>query len=167
MCNHLLVLGPDPGSRQPWVNLLLKKKLTQCFHKFKLIFHCSLSWTFLHILVSGDLEVHVDFLVQIDKLVQLIESPIFTCKFLMILYYYYSTCIYMNFRNAQLHSQTFQRFCFLDIRLQLLDTQNNFYLLKSLYGLLMLLPQSDAFTTLRHRLDCVPNGHILQTPQTK
>ena len=29
---------------------------------------------------SGDLEVHVDFLVQIDKLVQLIESPIFTCE---------------------------------------------------------------------------------------
>ena len=20
MCNHLLVLGPDPGSRQPWVH---------------------------------------------------------------------------------------------------------------------------------------------------
>ena len=31
---------------------------------------------------------------------------------------------------------------FVDLRLQLLDTQNNFYLLKSLYGLLMLLPQA-------------------------
>ncbi|XP_028392821.1 protein VAC14 homolog [Dendronephthya gigantea] len=97
---------------------------------------CLLTQTYQHgcdlLMMFGDLEVHVDFLVQIDKLVQLIESPIFTY-----------------------------------LRLQLLDTQNNFYLLKSLYGLLMLLPQSDAFTTLRHRLDCVPNGHLLQTPQTK
>ena len=31
---------------------------------------------------SGQLEVTVDFLVEIDKLVQLIESPIFTCKFI-------------------------------------------------------------------------------------
>lgn len=97
---------------------------------------CLLTQTYQHgcdlLMMFGDLEVHVDFLVQVDKLVQLIESPIFTY-----------------------------------LRLQLLDTQNNFYLLKSLYGLLMLLPQSDAFSTLRHRLDCVPNGHILQAPQTK
>ena len=33
-------------------------------------------WPFL----SGDLEVTVDFLTEIDKLVQLIESPIFTCE---------------------------------------------------------------------------------------
>ena len=30
--------------------------------------------------ISGQLEVNVEFLIQIDKLVQLIESPIFTCK---------------------------------------------------------------------------------------
>jgi len=36
---------------------------------------------FLTAFLSGDLEVNVDFLVQIDKLVQLIESPIFTCKY--------------------------------------------------------------------------------------
>lgn len=29
---------------------------------------------------SGDLEVTVDFLTEVDKLVQLIECPIFTCK---------------------------------------------------------------------------------------
>ena len=29
--------------------------------------------------------MHVDFLVQIDKLVQLIESPIFTCELMVIL----------------------------------------------------------------------------------
>ncbi len=44
-----------------------------------------------------------------------------------------------------------------DLRLQLLDTDRNYYLLKALYGLLMLLPQSAAFTLLRNRLDCVPN----------
>ena len=31
--------------------------------------------------ISGQLEVNVEFLIQIDKLVQLIESPIFTCKY--------------------------------------------------------------------------------------
>ena len=31
---------------------------------------------------SGDIEVTVDFLTEIDKLVQLIESPIFTCKYM-------------------------------------------------------------------------------------
>lgn len=44
-----------------------------------------------------------------------------------------------------------------DLRLQLLDTEKNAALVKSLYGLLMLLPQSDAFRTLQRRLDCIPN----------
>lgn len=30
--------------------------------------------------ISGNLEVTVDFLMEVDKLVQLIESPIFTCE---------------------------------------------------------------------------------------
>jgi vacuole morphology and inheritance protein 14 len=51
-------------------------------------------------------EVTVDFLTEIDKLVQLIESPIFTF-----------------------------------LRLQLLDPNHNFYLIRALYGILMLLPQ--------------------------
>uniref|UniRef100_A0A8C2KC00 Protein VAC14 homolog n=1 Tax=Cyprinus carpio TaxID=7962 RepID=A0A8C2KC00_CYPCA len=65
----------------------------------------------------GDLEVTVDFLMEVDKLVQLIESPIFTY-----------------------------------LRLQLLDVEHNPYLIKALYGLLMLLPQSQAFQLLSHRL---------------
>ena len=32
------------------------------------------------VFISGHLEVNVEFLIQIDKLVQLIESPIFTCE---------------------------------------------------------------------------------------
>ncbi|NXB33242.1 VAC14 protein, partial [Eulacestoma nigropectus] len=76
----------------------------------------------------GDLEVTVDFLTEVDKLVQLIECPIFTY-----------------------------------LRLQLLDVKNNPYLIKALYGLLMLLPQSSAFQLLSHRLQCVPNPDLMQT----
>lgn len=45
---------------------------------------------------------------------------------------------------------------FPDLRMQLLDPEVNPYLVKSLYGLLMLLPQSEAFGTLQRRLDCIP-----------
>ncbi|XDV53007.1 hypothetical protein PO909_021622 [Leuciscus waleckii] len=76
----------------------------------------------------GDLEVTVDFLMEVDKLVQLIESPIFTY-----------------------------------LRLQLLDVEHNPYLIKALYGLLMLLPQSQAFQLLSHRLSCVPNPELMRT----
>ncbi|CAL1588150.1 unnamed protein product [Knipowitschia caucasica] len=76
----------------------------------------------------GDLEVTVDFLMEVDKLVQLIESPIYTY-----------------------------------LRLQLLDVENNPYLIKALYGLLMLLPQSQAFQLLSHRLRCVPNPELMRT----
>ncbi|CAL4118608.1 unnamed protein product [Meganyctiphanes norvegica] len=75
----------------------------------------------------GDIEVTTDFLVEVDKLVQLIESPIFTY-----------------------------------LRLQLLDPIGHSALVESLYGLLMLLPQSDAFTLLRCRLNCVPPAHLLK-----
>lgn len=50
-----------------------------------------------------------------------------------------------------------------DLRLQLLDVKSNPYLIKALYGLLMLLPQSSAFQLLSHRLQCVPNPELLQT----
>ncbi|XP_068606490.1 protein VAC14 homolog [Brachionichthys hirsutus] len=76
----------------------------------------------------GDLEVTVDFLMEVDKLVQLVESPIFTY-----------------------------------LRLQLLDVENNPYLIKALYGLLMLLPQSQAFQLLSRRLRCVPNPELMRT----
>lgn len=78
-----------------------------------------------------EIEVTVEFLTEIDKLVQLIESPIFTY-----------------------------------LRLQLLDAPQNPYLVKSLYGLLMLLPQSEAFHTLRHRLACVPNIQLMPPQQS-
>ncbi|XP_043937234.1 protein VAC14 homolog isoform X2 [Protopterus annectens] len=76
----------------------------------------------------GDLEVTVDFLMEVDKLVQLIECPIFTY-----------------------------------LRLQLLDVENYPFLIKALYGILMLLPQSSAFQLLSHRLQCVPNPELMKT----
>jgi len=103
-----------------------------CHNPVATVSLCLLTQNYQHacdlLMIFGHLEVNVEFLIQIDKLVQLIESPIFTY-----------------------------------LRLQLLDTQHNYFLLKSLYGLLMLLPQSDAFTTLRNRLDCVPNGRVLSS----
>ncbi|KAJ3152671.1 hypothetical protein HDU86_005544 [Geranomyces michiganensis] len=68
----------------------------------------------------ADLEITVPLLIQIDKLVQLLESPVFTY-----------------------------------LRLQLLEPERYPYLFKCLYGILMLLPQSSAFATLRNRLNSV------------
>lgn len=70
--------------------------------------------------VFAELEISVNMLIQIDKLVQLLESPVFTY-----------------------------------LRLQLLEPERYPYLFKCLYGILMLLPQSSAFSTLRNRLSSV------------
>lgn len=70
--------------------------------------------------IFADLELTVSLLVQIDKLVMLIESPVFT-----------------------------------NLRLQLLEPEKYPYLPKCLYGLLMILPQSSAFVSLRARLSVV------------
>ncbi|XP_052481334.1 protein VAC14 homolog isoform X3 [Gossypium raimondii] len=67
-------------------------------------------------------DINAKFLVQLDKLIRLLETPIFAY-----------------------------------IRLQLLEPGRYIWLLKALYGLLMLLPQkSSAFTRLRTRLKTVP-----------
>ncbi|XP_076671409.1 protein VAC14 homolog [Andrena cerasifolii] len=68
-----------------------------------------------------NIEVTVEFLTEIDKLVQLIESPIFTY-----------------------------------LRLQLLERGENDALVYALYGLLMILPQSEAYATLQRRLAAIP-----------
>ncbi|XP_057330110.1 protein VAC14 homolog [Microplitis mediator] len=69
----------------------------------------------------ANIEVTVEFLTEIDKLVQLIESPIFTY-----------------------------------LRLELLEPERNESLVRTLYGLLMILPQSEAFGTLQRRLTAIP-----------
>lgn len=44
---------------------------------------------------------------------------------------------------------------FLDLRLQLLESNRHPFLLKCLYGLMMLLPQGKAFNALKQRLNNV------------
>ncbi|WFD32293.1 hypothetical protein MSPP1_003338 [Malassezia sp. CBS 17886] len=75
--------------------------------------------------IFAEFDVSLGMLIQIDKLVQLLESPIFT-----------------------------------SLRLQLLEPDAHPALFKCLYGVLMLLPQSSAFATLRNRLHAV-NGYGL------
>jgi len=53
----------------------------------------------------------------------------------------------------------------LDLRLQLLDEKHSQELIKSLYGLLMLLPQAEPFTLLRSRLDCIPHFQMVAISQ--
>ena len=79
------------------------------------------------ILKFAEADVTVGFLMQVDKLVQFLESPIF-----------------------------------LHLRLQLLEvnTKHHADLLRSLYGLLMLLPQSQAYKTLSDRLSTVSSLQI-------
>ena len=79
------------------------------------------------VLQFAEIEISVAFLLQIDKLVQLIESPIFT-----------------------------------HVRLQLLEPEQHPCLLKALWGILMLLPQSPAFHTLKNRLAAVPEIGLLR-----
>ncbi|PIL37367.1 hypothetical protein GSI_01060 [Ganoderma sinense ZZ0214-1] len=76
--------------------------------------------------IFADLEITVQLLVQVDKLVQLIESPVFTY-----------------------------------LRLQLLEPEKYPHLFKCLYGLLMLLPQSSAFVSLRNRLNAINSAGFL------
>lgn len=71
-------------------------------------------------------EMTVNLLVETDKLIQLLESPIFAY-----------------------------------LRLQLLESPHRQYLVKSLYSLLMILPQGRSFDTLHNRLNSVPNHHLL------
>ncbi|KAI9670077.1 MAG: hypothetical protein M1829_004804 [Trizodia sp. TS-e1964] len=81
--------------------------------------------------IFAELEMTVNMLIQIDKLVQLLESPIFTY-----------------------------------LRLQLLEPEKHPHLYKCLYGLLMLLPQSSAFTSLKNRLSSVSAiGYLHITPR--
>lgn len=79
------------------------------------------------ILKFAEVDVTVGFLMQIDKLIQLLESPIF-----------------------------------IQLRLHLLETNSPSHadLLKSLYGLLMLLPQSQAYKMLSDRLTIVSSLHM-------
>ncbi|XP_019562748.3 protein VAC14 homolog [Aedes albopictus] len=91
---------------------------------------CLLAQCYQHVseivVLFADMEITVDFLVEIDKLVQLIESPIFASLRLVL----------VSHTNDNADAQ---------------------HLSRALYGILMLIPQTEAFNLLRNRLQCVPN----------
>ncbi|KAG8899926.1 hypothetical protein FRB99_006354 [Tulasnella sp. 403] len=109
-----------------------------CHNAVAVLSLCLLAQAYEHasnlLQIFADLEITVQLLVQIDKLVQLIESPVFTCE---------------------------------DLRLQLLEPEKYPFLFKCLYGLLMLLPQSSAFMSLRNRLNAVSSlGYLHIAPRS-
>ncbi|KAH9959873.1 vacuolar protein 14 C-terminal Fig4p binding-domain-containing protein [Russula dissimulans] len=118
-------------TRQDGQALFVTLYRSWCHNAVAVFSLCLLAQAYEH---AADLEMTVQILVQIDKLVQLIESPVFTY-----------------------------------IRLQLLEPDRYPYLFKCLYGLLMLLPQSSAFISLRNRLNAVNSAgflHIAPKPST-
>lgn len=81
--------------------------------------------------ILASLDVKVSTLVQIDRLIQLIEGPVFA-----------------------------------PLRLHLLEPRDYPYLYKTLYGLLMVLPQSSAFKILHTRLQSVVSIGQLPLPSS-
>ncbi|XP_034223645.1 protein VAC14 homolog isoform X3 [Prunus dulcis] len=120
LLKHSLV---NPSGKDLFVSLYA----SWCHSPMAIISLCLLAQTYQHAstvvqsLVEED--INVKFLVQLDKLIRLLETPIFAY-----------------------------------LRLQLLEPGRHVWLLKALYGLLMLLPQqSAAFKILRTRLKTVPS----------
>ncbi|KAJ8555081.1 hypothetical protein K7X08_000016 [Anisodus acutangulus] len=108
-------------------NLFLSLYASWCHSPMAIISLCLFAQAYqhagsvIHLLVEED--INVKFLVQLDKLIHLLEAPTFAY-----------------------------------LRLQLLEPGRYIWLLKALYGLLMLLPQqSAAFKILRTRLKTVPS----------
>ncbi|GAB4840443.1 PtdIns(3,5)P(2) sythesis regulation factor [Ancistrocladus abbreviatus] len=98
-----------------------------CHSPMAIISLCLLAQAYQHVstVIQSLMEedINVKFLVQLDKLIRLLETPIFAY-----------------------------------LRLQLLEPGRYVWLLKALYGLLMLLPQQSAgFKILRTRLKTVPS----------
>ncbi|KAL1513807.1 hypothetical protein ABEB36_003166 [Hypothenemus hampei] len=102
---------------------------TWCHNSVATVSLCLLTQSYSHVCdlikLFGSIEITVDLLMEIDKLVQLIESPIFAY-----------------------------------LRLELLEVPCDQHLITALYGLLMLLPQTEAFSMLKARLGCIPSLHL-------
>ncbi|KAG8219009.1 vacuolar protein 14 C-terminal Fig4p binding-domain-containing protein [Butyriboletus roseoflavus] len=138
--NTILVTSPELAefrkrlksleTRQDGQALFTTLYRSWCHNAVSVFSLCLLAQAYEHasnlLSIFADLEMTVAMLVQIDKLVQLIESPVFTY-----------------------------------LRLQLLEPERYPYLFKCLYGLLMLLPQSSAFVSLRNRLNAVNSAGFL------
>ena len=60
---------------------LLAQTYEQAYHLLQVLYVYSLDIILICLTaLSADLEMTVNMLIQIDKLVQLLESPVFTCK---------------------------------------------------------------------------------------
>ncbi|GBG31744.1 Protein VAC14-like [Hondaea fermentalgiana] len=112
-------------------NVFVTLYKTWCFDPVATLSLCLLaqSYHLSSLLVTrlADTHVTVGILMEIDKLVQLIESP-----------------------------------AFLNLRLELVNTGSSFRpaLLRTLYGLLMILPQGNAYGTLSNRLNDASAMHL-------
>ncbi|KIJ69781.1 hypothetical protein HYDPIDRAFT_22946 [Hydnomerulius pinastri MD-312] len=138
--NTILVTSPELAefrkrlksleTRQDGQALFTTLYRSWCHNAVSVFSLCLLAQAYEHasnlLSIFADLEITVAMLVQVDKLVQLIESPVFTY-----------------------------------LRLQLLEPERYPHLFKCLYGLLMLLPQSSAFVSLRNRLNAVNSAGFL------
>lgn len=104
-----------------------------CHNSVAAISLCLLAQAYRHsatiIREINEADVTPSMLAQLDRLVHLIESPIFV-----------------------------------SLRLQLLQSEHNAALLESLFGILMLLPQTSAFEILRNRLQSSP-GNVMLSAQ--
>lgn len=110
--------------------------MTWCHSQIASVALCLLTGCYKHaadlVVVISEQEVTLEMLAELDRLVQLIESPIFTY-----------------------------------LRMELLDVSTNGDLLRALQSLLMILPQSNAFRTLRDRLNCLQRKDRTADPYDK
>jgi vacuole morphology and inheritance protein 14 len=140
--NLILITAPELGDMRKRLKNLESKEgsglfyalyKSWCHNPIAVFSLCLLAQAYEHasnlMTGFGELDISVQFLIQTDKLVQLLESPVFT-----------------------------------SLRLQLLEPEKYPFLYKCLYGILMLLPQSSAFATLRNRLNSVSSLVMLQQP---
>lgn len=121
---------------------------------------CLLSQCYQHVrelvILFGDLEITMEFLVELDKLVQIIESPIFACN-------RNNTKLILDFKTVTNYIHPL----FTALRLTLISNRNGSVdranLTQALFGILMLLPQTEAFNLLKNRLQCVMWDQVSKT----
>lgn len=133
------------------------------FELFAALFHCwchnpvsTLSLCFLAegyqltqrlVATFSTIEMSIGFLMQIDKLIQLLESPIFISLRMQLLEGY-GVLSRLQGGNEELLLGFDEE----TMNISLQHAQHHDALIQSLYGLLMILPQSTAYRTLADRL---------------
>ncbi len=97
----------------------------------------------------ADVEVTLGFLMQLDKLVQVRTCTLSISNMHILIHWIYEICITFSHALQLLESPIF-----IHLRIQLLDPDDEKLpdLLKSLYGLLMLLPQVTSSSRHHHHI---------------